>query len=107
MRGKIADACHPEAQRRRRNRMSSSIDGSFAVVAAQDDSVDNRVMTTTIPEQKPAAAPETPLQRQFVNFMFFRVDRAFRSQPDDVKAQAKRGVAGGVKGERGPLVALA
>jgi chlorite dismutase len=63
-------------------------------------------MTTTIPEQKPAAAPEAALQRQFVNFMFFHVDRAFRSQPDDVKAQAKREFAEIVKRYTGPLMLL-
>jgi chlorite dismutase len=64
------------------------------------------LMTTTIPEQKPAAAPEAALQRQFVNFMFFRVDRAFRSLPDDVKADAKREFAEIVKRFTGPLMLL-
>jgi len=63
-------------------------------------------MTTTVPEPKPAAAPEAALQRQFVNFMFFRVDRAFRSQSDEVKAEAKREFAEIVKRFTGPLMLL-
>ena len=63
-------------------------------------------MTTTVPEPKPAAAPEAALQRQFVNFMFFRVDRAFRSQPDDVKAQARREFAEIVTRFTGPMMLL-
>ena len=63
-------------------------------------------MTTTVPEPKPAAAPEAALQRQFVNFMFFRVDRAFRSESDEVKAEAKREFAEIVKRFTGPLMLL-
>jgi len=46
--------------------------------------------TTPLAEPKPAPKPETAMQRQFVNFMFFTVDRAFRALPADVKADAKR-----------------
>jgi chlorite dismutase len=46
--------------------------------------------TTAAPETQAAPKPQTPLQRQFVNFMFFRLDRAFRALPEDVKADAKR-----------------
>ncbi len=63
-------------------------------------------MTTTVPEQKPAAAADTALQRQFVNFMFFRIDRAFRSQPAEVKAEAKREFEEIVKRYTGPLMLL-
>jgi chlorite dismutase len=47
-------------------------------------------MTTTA--HSPQATTETrpATARQFVNFMFFRVDRAFRALPADVKGQAKR-----------------
>jgi len=61
---------------------------------------------TTQPEQKPAAAPEAALQRQFVNFMFFRVDRAFRSLSPHDKAEAKREFAEIVKRFTGPLMLL-
>src|SRR3954452_3096443 len=61
---------------------------------------------TTQPEAKPAAAPEAALQRQFVNFMFFRVDRAFRMLSDDEKAGAKREFAEIVKRYTGPLMLL-
>jgi chlorite dismutase len=48
-------------------------------------------MTTTIePQSQPTRADEKQLQRQFVNFMFFKVDRAFRRENAEVKAQAKR-----------------
>jgi chlorite dismutase len=63
-------------------------------------------MTTTVPEPKSASAPEAASQRQFVNFMFFRVDRAFRSQSDEVKAEAKREFAEIVKRFTGPLMLL-
>ncbi|HEX8617458.1 MAG TPA: chlorite dismutase family protein [Thermoanaerobaculia bacterium] len=49
--------------------------------------------TTTAPESKPAREQQPAMQRQFVNFMFFSVDRAFRALPDDVKAGAKRELA--------------
>ena len=62
--------------------------------------------TTTAPDTKPAAKPETALQRQFVNFMFFRVDRAFRSLPDDVRAQARAEFAEIVKKYQGPMIVL-
>jgi chlorite dismutase len=45
--------------------------------------------TITAPDTQRAPKPESSLQRQFVNFMFFRVDRAFRALPADVKADAK------------------
>jgi len=62
--------------------------------------------TTTAPDTKPAAKPETAAQRQFVNFMFFRVDRAFRSLPEDVRAQARTEFAEIVKKYQGPMIVL-
>lgn len=62
--------------------------------------------TTTLPEAKPAAKPEGALQRQFVNFMFFRVDRAFRALPSDAKAAAKREFAEIVAKYTGPMIVL-
>jgi len=61
---------------------------------------------TPAPDTKPAAKPETALQRQFVNFMFFRVDRAFRALPDDVRAQARAELAEIVKKYQGPMFVL-
>lgn len=46
------------------------------------------------------------MQRQFVNFMFFRVDRAFRSLDADVKAEAKREFAEIVGRYSGPMIVL-
>src|SRR4051794_20465205 len=47
-------------------------------------------MTTTAPEPQTAPSSEAPPPRQFVNFMFFRVDRAFRSEPAESRMEAKR-----------------
>lgn len=46
--------------------------------------------TTAAPETQAAKPAEQALRRQFVNFMFFRVDRAFRAESADAKAEAKR-----------------
>ncbi|MBK5257965.1 MAG: chlorite dismutase family protein [Thermoanaerobaculia bacterium] len=64
-------------------------------------------MTTTVhPEPKPATAGEAAPARQFVNFMFFRVDRAFRNQPADVKIEARREFAAIVQRYTGPMMLL-
>ncbi|MBV9496659.1 MAG: chlorite dismutase family protein [Acidobacteria bacterium] len=64
-------------------------------------------MTTTVqPETQPARPSETPAARQFVNFMFFRVDRAFRREPEDVKAAAKRELAEIIRKHTGPMMVL-
>ena len=63
-------------------------------------------MTTTLPDTQPAQATPAAVQRQFVNFMFFRVDRAFRSEPVDVKADAKRELIEIVKRFTGPMMIL-
>jgi chlorite dismutase len=47
-------------------------------------------MTTTAPSPQATTESRQASARQFVNFMFFRVDREFRSLPADVKTQAKR-----------------
>jgi len=62
--------------------------------------------TTTAPETKPESKPQPALQRQFVNFLFFRVDRAFRTQPADVKADAKHEFAEIVERYHGPMIVL-
>jgi chlorite dismutase len=64
-------------------------------------------MTTTIaPETKPANEASSATARQFVNFMFFRVDRAFRALPEDVRAEARREFAEIVKKYQGPMFVL-
>lgn len=62
--------------------------------------------TTTAPESRTAHEAQPPLQRQFVNFMFFRVDRAFRALPEDVKADAKRELAEIIARYSGPMIVL-
>jgi len=61
---------------------------------------------TTAPETAAAQRPQAPLQRQFVNFMFFRVDRAFRALPDDVKSDARRELADIIARYSGPMIVL-
>jgi len=64
-------------------------------------------MTTTLqPETQPARTESTPLARQFVNFMFFRCDRAFRRESAELKAEAKREFAEIVKRYTGPMILL-
>src|SRR5215212_9487613 len=63
-------------------------------------------MTTTITDPQTTQAQTPPLQRQFVNFIFFKVDRAYRREPADVKAEAKREFAEIVKRYTGPLMIL-
>ncbi|MEO8037067.1 MAG: chlorite dismutase family protein [Acidobacteriota bacterium] len=64
-------------------------------------------MTATIqPETQPARPDEKALARQFVNFMFFRVDRSFRSESADFRAAAKQELAAIVKKYTGPMMIL-
>ena len=63
-------------------------------------------MTTTAPETRPESRPQPALQRQFVNFMFFRVDRAFRSLDAVSKAEAKRELAAIIGHYSGPMIVL-
>jgi len=63
-------------------------------------------MTTTLPEPQAAAASDKQAARQFVNFMFFRADRAFRSESAEVKAEAKREFAAIVQKYTGPMIIL-
>jgi chlorite dismutase len=46
--------------------------------------------TVTHPDTRTAPSPDTAPARQFVNFMFFRVDRAFRRESAETKTEAKR-----------------
>jgi len=62
--------------------------------------------TTTAPETKPVSEAPSATARQFVNFMFFRVDRAFRALPAEQKVQAKRELAEIVARYQGPMIVL-
>ncbi|MGZ4808218.1 MAG: chlorite dismutase family protein [Thermoanaerobaculia bacterium] len=63
-------------------------------------------MTTTLPEPKTATGTDSQVARQFVNFMFFRVDRAFRSESAKVKSAAKSELAAIVQRYTGPMMIL-
>ena len=64
-------------------------------------------MTTSLqPDTQPARQPETQAARQFVNFMFFRVDRAFRKEPAQVRVDARREMAEIVHRYSGPMILL-
>jgi len=63
-------------------------------------------MTATVAAPETARPAESAVQRQFVNFMFFRVDRAFRSQDAETKANAKREFAEIIQRYTGPMMLL-
>src|SRR3979409_630384 len=64
-------------------------------------------MTVATDAQPQTARPtETPVARQFVNFQFFRVDRAFRSVRGEAKANAKRELAEIIARYTGPMMVL-
>jgi chlorite dismutase len=63
-------------------------------------------MTITAPEPQTARPPETAAARQFVNFMFFRIDRAFRLLDAQTKSAAKRELAEIVQRYTGPMMVL-
>ncbi len=63
-------------------------------------------MTTTIPEHQAARKEEKPVARQYVNFMFFKADRALRLQSAEFKAEAKREFAEIVARYTGPMMLL-
>jgi chlorite dismutase len=63
-------------------------------------------MTTTDPATQAAAKPETPMQRQFVNFLFFRVDRAYRALPPETRSEARRELAEILARYRGSMIVL-
>jgi chlorite dismutase len=62
--------------------------------------------TTAAPETRPAREQQPPMQRQFVNFMFFSVDRAFRALPAEEKVKAKREFAEILARYTGPMFVL-
>lgn len=63
-------------------------------------------MTTTAPETQPAVEARSATARQFVNFMFLRVDRAFRALPAADKLEAKRELSEIVARYTGPMIVL-
>jgi len=63
-------------------------------------------MTATVAAPETARPAESAVQRQFVNFMFFRVDRAFRSQDAETKTNAKREFAEIIQRYTGPMIVL-
>jgi chlorite dismutase len=64
-------------------------------------------MTTTLqPETQPARPAENAVARQYVNFMFFRVDRALRREPASVREAAKRELGEIIKKYTGPMMVL-
>jgi chlorite dismutase len=65
-------------------------------------------MTATVePQTKPAHGSEPALQRQYVNFTFLKLDRAFRREPAEVKDEARRELAAIVNRYHGPMMVLA
>lgn len=66
----------------------------------------NVISSTIEPQTKPAPSDAAAIQRQFVNFMFFKVDRAFRRETAEVKAQAKSEFAEIVRRYTGPMMVL-
>jgi chlorite dismutase len=62
--------------------------------------------TTTRPEPQSRSEQPGASARQFVNFMFFSVDRAYRALPPDVKAEARREMAEIVERYSGPMFVL-
>jgi chlorite dismutase len=63
-------------------------------------------MTITAPEPQTAPPQDTAAARQFVNFMFFRIDRAFRSLDAEAKSATKREFAEIVQRYTGPMMVL-
>ena len=62
-------------------------------------------MTTTVePQTQAARADAAATQRQFVNFMFFKADRALRRESAEFKVEAKREFAQIVQRYTGPMM---
>ena len=60
--------------------------------------------TETTPQQQPSSGTDT--KRQFVNFIFFRVDRAYRAESAGFKEEARREFAGIVARHTSPMMVL-
>jgi chlorite dismutase len=65
-----------------------------------------RAMSTTETQPQPAAPAAAEVKRQFVNFIFFRVDRAFRAESAEFRAEARSEFAEIVKRHTGPTMVL-
>jgi len=64
-------------------------------------------MTTTVePQVQTATTNPTPAPRQFVNFMFFKTDRALRHLGIEEKTEAKREFAEIIRRHTGPMMVL-
>ena len=64
-------------------------------------------MTTTVqPTSAPARSGSASTARQFVNFVFFHVDRAFRAQPETFRREAKEEFAAIVDRYRDRMMVL-
>ena len=64
-------------------------------------------MTTSIETQpKPTTTDDKPLQRQFVNFMFFKADRALRKESAEFKKEAQREFAEIIHRYDAPIMVL-
>ena len=70
--------------------------------------IESAPMTTTVHQPDPQASrpAEQAPARQFVNFVFFRVARAFRAEPAEIRAKAKRELADIVAKYTGPMMIL-
>ncbi len=62
--------------------------------------------TSTEPQTASTAAPAAEVKRQFVNFIFFRVDRAYRAESAEFKAAVRSEFAEIVKRHTGPTMVL-
>ena len=63
-------------------------------------------MTTVEAQPQAARKDDKAVARQFVNFMFFKADRALRAESADVKAQARREFAEIIARYTGPMMLL-
>src|SRR5688500_5792265 len=64
-------------------------------------------MSTTVePQSSRSSTPAADIRRQFVNFMFFRIDRAFRSEPDAFRTEARRQLEEIVQSYRDRMIIL-
>ena len=64
-------------------------------------------MTTSIETQpQPTKTDDKPLQRQFVNFMFFKADRALRKESAEFKKEAQREFAEIIHRYDAPIMVL-
>ena len=63
-------------------------------------------MTTTATETQTQSESRPAAARQFVNFIFFRVDRAYRALPAEEKTRARHELAEIITKYQGPMIVL-